>query len=151
MFTLIVFITSQFILPHLDEGKESEAQRIAVFIRCIYIYLGSMGRFFVNQAKLLASDCKSKSFVSVGCIKVSEYLLDMQNLGSLVLNDYTLPHAYAGTSSHSIAHPSKIQAAKKPTNFVYVCNATLLRAVDWRYYLLYTYLCVHFGVESGLV
>jgi uncharacterized membrane protein YgcG len=85
VFTLIVFITSQSILQHLNEGNEGEAQRIVTFLCRLFIYLGSMGQLFISQAKRLAADCKNKSFVSVGCIKVPEYLLDMQNLGSLFL------------------------------------------------------------------
>eukprot|EP00930_Biecheleria_cincta_P056874 TRINITY_DN428_c0_g1_i3.p1 TRINITY_DN428_c0_g1~~TRINITY_DN428_c0_g1_i3.p1 ORF type:complete len:612 (-),score=120.78 TRINITY_DN428_c0_g1_i3:230-1873(-) len=85
VFTLIVFITSQSILQHLNEGHESEAQQIATFLCRLFIYLGSMGQLFINQARRLASDCKTKSFVSVGCIKIPEYLLDMQNMGSLAL------------------------------------------------------------------
>jgi len=85
VFTLIIFITSQSILQHLNEGKEGEAQRIATFLCRVFIYIGSMGQLFISQAKRLAADCKNKNFVSVGCIKIPEYLFDMQNLGSLAL------------------------------------------------------------------
>merc|ERR1711988_1310484 len=85
VFTLIVFITSQSILQHLNEGKEGEAQRIATFLCRLFIYLGSMGQLFINQARRLAADWKNKNFVPVGCIKIPEYLFDMQNLGSLAL------------------------------------------------------------------
>eukprot|EP00930_Biecheleria_cincta_P095394 TRINITY_DN8735_c0_g1_i2.p1 TRINITY_DN8735_c0_g1~~TRINITY_DN8735_c0_g1_i2.p1 ORF type:complete len:174 (-),score=24.14 TRINITY_DN8735_c0_g1_i2:286-807(-) len=42
------------------------------------IYLGRMGQLFIDQARRLASECKTKR-VSVGCIEIPKYLLDMQN------------------------------------------------------------------------
>jgi len=85
LFTLLVFITSQSILQHLEEG-ETEAVRIATFVCRIIIYLGSMGQLFLQQVRLMLADCKEKAFIKVfGVIPCPMYLTGMQNFGSLCL------------------------------------------------------------------
>jgi len=50
-FTLLVFITSQSVLEHINHGEETEAQRIAIFACRAFIYVLSMPQLVYYHAR----------------------------------------------------------------------------------------------------
>eukprot|EP00438_Fugacium_kawagutii_P016451 Skav207241 [mRNA] locus=scaffold523:343669:363019:- [translate_table: standard] len=88
LFTLAVFITGQSILPqlHEDPSKQSDAERTAIFICRILIYVFSMGQLFVNQVRCLVYDCRNGHIVRLfKVIPFPEYLTSMMEVGNLAL------------------------------------------------------------------
>jgi len=85
LLTLMVFITSQSILQHMNEGNEDDGQRIATFACRAFIYLGSMGSLFKSQIQHLRLDIKESNYYKIGKFKVPDYLTNWSEIGSLSL------------------------------------------------------------------
>eukprot|EP00441_Pelagodinium_beii_P020751 CAMPEP_0197657622 /NCGR_PEP_ID=MMETSP1338-20131121/44744_1 /TAXON_ID=43686 ORGANISM="Pelagodinium beii, Strain RCC1491" /NCGR_SAMPLE_ID=MMETSP1338 /ASSEMBLY_ACC=CAM_ASM_000754 /LENGTH=1138 /DNA_ID=CAMNT_0043234037 /DNA_START=86 /DNA_END=3499 /DNA_ORIENTATION=+ len=83
--TLLVFITSQSILPHLNQGAETEMTRIVTFACRACIYVGSMGALLRAQVLSLRKDIKEGNFSQLGCLKIPEYLTHLSDITSLWL------------------------------------------------------------------
>mmetsp|Transcript_56346 Transcript_56346/g.91182 ORF Transcript_56346/g.91182 Transcript_56346/m.91182 type:complete len:1208 (+) Transcript_56346:127-3750(+) len=86
LFTLTLFIVSQSILQHLNEGHQQQETRNAIFgFRC-FIYLFSMGQLLRVQLRFAISDIKAGRWVRVaGIIQVPDYLTSWKNSVSLIL------------------------------------------------------------------
>jgi len=87
LMTLVTFITSQSILPHMNEdyASETEGQRMATFFCRMAIYIGSMGSLFQQQCFHLKADIKEGNFVVVNGLKLPQFVTQWKNAGSLAL------------------------------------------------------------------
>jgi len=85
LFTLIVFLLSQSILEHINEGNKSLAERSALFGCRIFIYLFSMGVNFLFHVKSLYLSIRKKDFSWYGVVPVPVYLENWQDSASLLL------------------------------------------------------------------
>mmetsp|Transcript_46290 Transcript_46290/g.108445 ORF Transcript_46290/g.108445 Transcript_46290/m.108445 type:complete len:1114 (-) Transcript_46290:184-3525(-) len=86
LFMLCLFITSQAVIPRLQEGhKANVEQTIVLFVCRTLIYLGSMCKLLYSQLRLLYLDCKSKNFVRFCCVPMPAYLKSFQEAGNLAL------------------------------------------------------------------
>eukprot|EP00933_Yihiella_yeosuensis_P030274 TRINITY_DN2393_c0_g1_i2.p1 TRINITY_DN2393_c0_g1~~TRINITY_DN2393_c0_g1_i2.p1 ORF type:complete len:1119 (-),score=311.99 TRINITY_DN2393_c0_g1_i2:283-3639(-) len=86
LFTLTVFIIGQSVLAHLNQGNESEGERIGMFICRVFIYLGSMGLMIRHLVAELFTAIKGKNFFYVGRLPVPAFLQDWREQTSLVLS-----------------------------------------------------------------
>jgi len=84
IFTLLVFITSQAVLPELTQSH-GVAERAAVFVCRAFIYLFCMCHRLFLHAKNTFHDIKANNVVRVCHIPVVEYLTNWQELASLLL------------------------------------------------------------------
>jgi len=86
LFMLCLFITSQAIIPRLQEGgKATVEEDIVLFVCRTLIYLGSMCKLLVSQIRLLYADCRARSFTRIMCIPIPSYLCSFQEAGNLAL------------------------------------------------------------------
>jgi hypothetical protein len=86
IFTLLVFLTSQSILHHVNAGENSLGQRIAIFSCRCFIYLFSLGQFLYFHIKNVYGDCRARNVVSVySWLSIPEYLMNWQNKMNLCL------------------------------------------------------------------
>ncbi|CAE6962445.1 unnamed protein product [Symbiodinium natans] len=86
LFMLCLFITSQAIIPRLQEGSNHTVEQdIILFVCRTLIYLGSMCKLLVSQIRLLFLDCKARNFTRILCIPVPSYLCSFQEAGNLAL------------------------------------------------------------------
>ncbi|CAE8700428.1 unnamed protein product [Polarella glacialis] len=86
LFTLTLFIISQSILQHLNEGHQEQGTRSAIFgFRC-FIYLCSLGQLLRRQLVQAIRDIRAGDVVRVrGIIPIPDYLTSWKNAVSLVL------------------------------------------------------------------
>lgn len=85
LLTLVVFITGTALLKHLNEGENSEPERIAVFCCRCFIYIFSMGQWIYFHVKHSCIDLRRKDIVRVCRVPVPAYLTSWQELASFVL------------------------------------------------------------------
>jgi len=85
LFNLLVFITSQSILEHMNEGSQSFGERVAIFVCRCFIYVFSMGRLLFGHVQHVISDCRSKNMVKLGVVPIPKYLSNGQDIASLML------------------------------------------------------------------
>merc|ERR1740121_1797671 len=112
IFTLMVFVASQSVLNHLGQepashgsasgsasgsssghrllagaadGEEDETVRIAIFACRVFIYVFSMGQWIFYHARNFWRAYRQQDTIPVGRLKVPIYLLDWQNVASLLL------------------------------------------------------------------
>jgi len=86
LFTLTVFVVSQSILQHLNEGYQDQATRTSIFMLRCFIYICSLGMLLRSQVILAARNWRAGEFVQVfGCLRVPQYLCRWKNSVSLAL------------------------------------------------------------------
>mmetsp|Transcript_56368 Transcript_56368/g.91234 ORF Transcript_56368/g.91234 Transcript_56368/m.91234 type:complete len:1164 (+) Transcript_56368:84-3575(+) len=86
LFTLVLFVVSQSILQHLNEGEQKQETRTAIFALRCFIYVFSMGQLVRAQVLDAVRDVRANNFVMIaGCIRCPEYLSRWKNSVSLAL------------------------------------------------------------------
>ncbi|CAE8734516.1 unnamed protein product [Polarella glacialis] len=86
LFTLIIFITSQSILQHLDEGHQPQSTRDAIFALRCFIYLYSLGQLIHVQVTNVVRDIRAGNLRMLGgIIRVPEYWTSWKNVVTLLL------------------------------------------------------------------
>jgi hypothetical protein len=84
IFTLLVFLTSQSILHHVNQGNPV-GQRIAIFACRCFIYVFSMGQFLYFHLKHILADFRSGNTSRCFFLRIPDYLLSWQNEVNLCL------------------------------------------------------------------
>jgi len=101
LFTLLVFISSQSVMNHLETGGgdskghrrrlASDGQgnpfeiRLAIFLCRCFIYFCSMGQWMLSHAKYTIRDMRHNDLVQVGPLKVPAHFCVWQGAASMVL------------------------------------------------------------------
>ncbi|CAE8718508.1 unnamed protein product, partial [Polarella glacialis] len=86
LLTLTIFIISQSILQHLDEGHQNQGTRNAIFCLRCFIYLGSLGQLVRVQVREALKDIRAGNLLMLGgIIRVPAYLNRWTNSVSLIL------------------------------------------------------------------
>merc|ERR550532_896618 len=85
LFTTAVFLTSQSILEHLNEGHNGFTERAAIFACRCFIYVFSLGRFLLFHLQHIFKDYRSKQTFRFFCIKLPNYLQNWQDVSNLFL------------------------------------------------------------------
>ncbi|CAE8585201.1 unnamed protein product [Polarella glacialis] len=86
LFTLIIFITSQSILQHLNEGHQGQSTRDGIFALRCFIYLCSMGQLIHVQVKSVRKDIRAGNLRMLGgIIRIPEYWTSWKNFVALLL------------------------------------------------------------------
>jgi len=70
LFFLTLFIISQCLLQHLDEGFPDTPTRVVIFSCRVIIYLGAIVQLLVNQIWLFRRDLQEGNFVLVGRLRL---------------------------------------------------------------------------------
>ncbi|CAE8717868.1 unnamed protein product, partial [Polarella glacialis] len=86
LFTLCLFIVSQSILQHLNEGDQNQLTRTSIMaIRC-FIYVGSLGREVQKQLSEAVADFRARRYIRLsGGICFPKYLGRWNNAVSFLL------------------------------------------------------------------
>jgi len=92
LFTLLVFITCQSVLQHVNdhnqievEGQKGDIQRAFVFAGRVFIYICSMTQLMFRHLRDVALAYRKKKTVKVLCLTVPKYLQKWQDSASLLL------------------------------------------------------------------
>jgi len=86
-FTLLVFITSQSVLEHINDGEDVEAQRIAVFACRAFIYALSMPQMVFHHARQFVLSYRKKDTIKIfRVIPIPRYLRQWQDAANLSLS-----------------------------------------------------------------
>ncbi|CAE8729826.1 unnamed protein product [Polarella glacialis] len=86
LLTLAVFIVSQSILQHFNEGDQNQETRTTIFVLRCFIYLGSLGQLVRVQVREALKDIRAGNLQTLGgIIRVPAYLTRWTNSVSLVL------------------------------------------------------------------
>jgi hemoglobin-like flavoprotein/uncharacterized membrane protein YgcG len=79
LFTLLVFIAGQSILKHLNDGENTELERILIFFFRAIIYVCSMTQLlYAHFTKILKAIKTGKVTRIAGCLRVPDYLGNWQ-------------------------------------------------------------------------
>jgi hypothetical protein len=85
LFTLLLFITSQSILEHLNQNKGDVERGLIFGCRC-FIYLLSMTRLLYSHVREFYLAFKNKTTMkALGCIPIPRYLKQWQDMASFCL------------------------------------------------------------------
>jgi len=85
LFTVAVFLVSQSILEHHNNGDNGAAGRWAVFLCRAFIYLLSMSTLLYGHIVDTISAYKKKDTIRIGCIPIPRYLRQWQDAASFCL------------------------------------------------------------------
>jgi len=86
LFTLTVFIVSQSILQHLNEGHQQQETRNAIVAFRCFIYVFSLGQLVRMQISSFVRDVKARNWGTLGgLVPVPDYLTSWKNGVSFVL------------------------------------------------------------------
>eukprot|EP00933_Yihiella_yeosuensis_P002114 TRINITY_DN10349_c1_g1_i1.p1 TRINITY_DN10349_c1_g1~~TRINITY_DN10349_c1_g1_i1.p1 ORF type:complete len:1055 (+),score=216.85 TRINITY_DN10349_c1_g1_i1:121-3165(+) len=86
LLTLVIFVFSQSILQHLNEGAQGKEMRITIAAMRLFIYLGSMGQLFVLQIMNLCKDLRAGNIKRLfGYLPLPEYLYNWKQSVSAAL------------------------------------------------------------------
>jgi hypothetical protein len=84
-FTLVVFLTSQSLLEHLNEGSNGEPKRIAVFVCRCFIYMLSLVQLLFIHVRNSTHAFRKRDTVRVFCIAIPRYLKHWQDKAGMCL------------------------------------------------------------------
>jgi hypothetical protein len=85
IFTLVIFLTSQSILQHINTGSNTLAERIAIAACRCFIYLFSMGQFMFFHIKHICNDVRGRNFVRIMHVPLPQYLFNWQDAMNFLL------------------------------------------------------------------
>jgi hypothetical protein len=143
IFTLLVFLTSQSILHHVNVGATSLGERVAIFTCRCFIYLFSMAQFLFFHIKHTISDCRDARAVHFYRISIPEYLMNWQdkmNLCltiSLILMFSTEPILYCLTGSQEINTDTLFTEDCKDADHIrFTYSLFSMTAMFWYYALI---------------
>jgi hypothetical protein len=83
-FTLLVFITSQSVLEHL-EGEKGEPERASVFACRCFIYMASLTQLLFTHVRDSTIAYRKKDTIKIFCIGVPAYLRHWQDAAGMSL------------------------------------------------------------------
>jgi hypothetical protein len=84
-FTLLVFICSQSVLEHLNDGENSQMERGLVFGCRAFIYLLSMTQLLYSHLRDTITSYRKKDTIKIFCIAVPRYLRQWQDAANFAL------------------------------------------------------------------
>ncbi|CAE8629488.1 unnamed protein product [Polarella glacialis] len=124
LFTLLIFIISQSILQHLNEGFQDQETRTSIFALRCFIYLCSLGQLVRVQVTSVFKDIRAGNLIRLGgIIRIPEYWTSWKNVVALLLmlvlifmlaNEpiiYCLPHYDGQDHAGSVAASEAASAA----------------------------------------
>jgi len=85
LFTLLVFISAQSVLPNLHAGVDVDKKRIAIFSGRCFIYSFSMGQWIYYHVKKSYIDVFKANYTRILHMTVPGYLQNWQDSASLML------------------------------------------------------------------
>jgi len=85
-FTLLVFITSQSVLEHINHGEDVEAQRIAIFVCRAFIYVLSMPQMVYYHARQIVLAFRKGDTVKIGFVPIPRHFTFWQDTANFVLS-----------------------------------------------------------------
>ncbi|CAE8640709.1 unnamed protein product [Polarella glacialis] len=86
LFTLLIFIISQSILQHLNEGFQDQETRTSIFALRCFIYLCSLGQLVRVQVTSVRKDIRAGNLIRLGgIIRIPEYWTGWKNVVALLL------------------------------------------------------------------
>jgi uncharacterized membrane protein YgcG len=85
IFMLLILVTSQSIVEHLDVGVNNEPARIVVFVCRAVVYMLGLTQLLFGHIKNFTKAYRTKNTAKLLCLRIPRYILQWQNGASLFL------------------------------------------------------------------